>query len=61
MVMGWCLMSHLAINEAEVGTQSAVGNDRNSRHRGGTVIMRKGRGAGAERDLAPVEKEDRTN
>jgi hypothetical protein len=54
-------MSHLAVNEAEVGTkaihESVVGNDHNPRHRGGTLIMRKGRGAGAERD-APVEEGD---
>ena len=52
-------MSHLAISETEVGIkaiqESVVGNDRNPRHRGGTVIVRKGRGAEAEKD-APVEK-----
>jgi len=62
--MVWCLMSHLienVVNEAEVETkviqESVAGDGQNPRYRGRGEIVRRDRGAGAERDV-PVAKGD---
>ena len=63
--MEWCLMSHLignVVNEAEVETKaiqaSVVGDAQDPRYQGQEeTIVRKGPGAGAERDV-PVGKGD---